>query len=270
MKIRALALLAALAALLCLSACAVHGPYDVLSEPEPTVEPSPEPTAEPSPEPTAEPSPEPTAEPSPEPTPRSTPEPVNEAFGLVDGDRYTNDYFGLTCALPEGWSFLSDQALNDRVTGAAEDPILEGFSQDMQLFLSSDKNACVAAAATQDGLVSCNMVVEYLSNWGQYLDEQDMCAIALHQLGVEDGGDLTQLGLPGGVISTDTVTFCGREHPCLRLEYTDASLGVDRPIYMQFIYLVRDKYAMQITLGSCFDQAGLGDAAALFSLTEED
>ena len=286
---RTVALLAALAALSCLAGCAVNGQYDALSvpedaveekapakaaepdvfaepTPEPTAEPTPEPTAEPTPEPTAEPTPEPTAEPTPEPTPKPSPRPA--AWGSVKGDEYTNRYFGLTCALAKGWTFLTDEQLDQHVEGAVEDPALEGFEDDMQLFLASDGNGCAAAAVSDDSLLSFNVVVEALGSWGKYITDEDMCAIALHQLGVEDGGDLTDLGLPGGVIERNTVSFAGEDRPGLLLRFTDSSLGIDVPMYMQFVYILGDEYAMQITMSSSFDQDGLADIADMFSLEE--
>ena len=265
---RTFALLAALAALLSLCSCAFSGEYDALGglagplpaaemdshdtaepdpiaeptpepTPEPTAEPTPEPTAKPTPkptpEPTAEPTPEPTAEPTPKPTarptPEPTPEPVNEAFGAVEDGAYRNDYFGLRCTLPEGWRFLDSEALDGQVAQAAEDPALEGLD-------------------------------------GEHLTEEDLCDIALHQLGVPEDGDLAALGMEGGVIERDSFSFAGEEHAGLRLSYTDSSLGIDVPVYMRFVFLVRDEYALQITMGSDFDEDALDGVAALFTLDE--
>lgn len=303
---RTIALLAALAALLSLCSCAFSGEYDALSglagplpaaetdspghqaEPDPFAEPTPEPTAEPTPEPTAEPTPEPTAEPTPEPTPKPTakptpkptakptpeptaeptPEPVSEAFGAVEGGEYRNDYFGLRCTLPEGWHFLDSEALDGQVAQAAEDPALEGLDGEMEAFLSLEENACVAAAVSEDGLLSFNVVAEYLAGWGGHLTEADLCDMAMHQLGVPEDGDLAALGLEDGVMERDSFSFAGEEHTGLRLAYTDRSLGIDVPVYMRFVFLVRDEYALQITMGSDFDEDALDDVAALFTLDE--
>ena len=302
---RTFALLAALAALLSLCSCAFSGEYDALGglagplpaaemdshdtaepdpiaeptpepTPEPTAEPTPEPTAKPTPkptpEPTAEPTPEPTAEPTPKPTarptPEPTPEPVNEAFGAVEDGAYRNDYFGLRCTLPEGWRFLDSEALDGQVAQAAEDPALEGLDGEMEAFLAQEENACVAAAVSEDGLRSFNVVVEYLAGWGEHLTEEDLCDIALHQLGVPEDGDLAALGMEGGVIERDSFSFAGEEHAGLRLSYTDSSLGIDVPVYMRFVFLVRDEYALQITMGSDFDEDALDGVAALFTLDE--
>ena len=113
---------------------------------------------------------------------------------------------------------------------------------------------------------SFNAVVQYLSTWTDYISEADICSIALHQLGVGEDGDLTDLGLPGGVITTNTFPFAGEEHPGLRLTYTDQSLGIDMPVYLQFIYLIGDGYAMQITMSSDFDEDGLAAIADMFTV----
>lgn len=308
---RTIALLAALAVLMCLGGCAVNGRYDVLTvpedaaaemapavpeepdvfaepTPEPTAEPTPEPTAEPTPEPTAKPTPKPTAEPTPEPTAKPTPKPTAEptpeptaeptpeptaaprpaVWGSVKGDAYINRRFGLTCTLADGWTFLTDAELDRHVESAVDDPVLEGFQEDMQLFLAADENGCAAAAASEDGLLSFNVVIDALGAWGKYITDEDMCAIALHQLGVEDGGDLTDLGLPGGVIERNTVSFAGGEHPGLYLTFTDSSMGIDVPVYMQLVYLVKGEYSLQITMSSSFEQDGLADIAAMFDLND--
>lgn len=319
MKTKGTAALLAAAVLLCLSACAVNGPYDALSdisaasaqptvpavevvvdpiaeptpepteepetepteepETEPTPEPTPKPTPEPSEEPEAEPTPKPTKEPEAEPTPEPTgepeaeptPEPTGEpeakdgVFGTVDGNVYDNEYFGLRCTLPEDWAFLSDEQLDEKVDSAVEDPIISGFDSEIQAFVNTDGNGCAAAAASEDGLKNFNIVIQYLSGWGRYISEGDMCQIALHQLGVPEDGDLSALGLEGSFIRKNTVRFCGEEHDGLLLEYTDTSLGIEIPIYLQFVYVIGDAYAMQITMGSNFDQAGLDEIAALFA-----
>ena len=291
---RTLALLTALAALLSLAGCGIGSAYDVLSEPrqeaaapdvaadpfaaptaEPTAEPTPEPTAKPTPEPTPEPTAEPTPEPTPEPTAEPTPEPTAEpaptpeAFGAIDGDVYTNDYFGVTCTLAEGWRFLDQTELDGRlddVTGSAR--VDEDVAGRMEDFLASGDNACAMAAYGDDQLQSVNVVVTYLAGLGQYLSEEELVQIALHQLGVDETGDLASLGLDGAVPETGSWRFAGEKHAGLRVEYTDTSLGVDVPIYLQIVYILRDDYAMQVTMSSAFDDAPLTAIAAMFAADE--
>ena len=248
--------------------------------PEPTAEPTPEPTADPTPEPTAEPTPEPTAKPTPKPTAKPSPEPEAESaestqaqvFGAVQDDTYRNNYFGLTCTLPEGWYFLNDEELNQQVQQAVDNPTLElpdGSMQDsMEQFLDSEKNACVAIAASDSGLQSVNLVVEYLSALGQYISEEDLCDMALYQLGVPEDGDLSAQGLKDGTVVRSAFSLAGQEHAGLRLEYTDDSLGIDVPVYLQFVFLIQDEYAMQITLRSYFDADGLDAIAEMFTLDD--
>lgn len=288
---RTLALFTALAALLALAGCAIGGSDDVLSglsddapvrigpateigeDPfaEPTAEPTPEPTAEPTPEPTAEPTPEPTAEPTPKPTAAPTPQPTPEpdVFGAVDGGVYRNDYFGVNCTLAEGWRFLDQAELDALLEDTVTDPALDGqVTQDMRDFLASGDNACVMAACGKGQLQNVNVVVTYLAGLGEYLSEEELLRLSLGQLGADETGDLASIGLEGAQPQIGVCSFAGGEHACLRADYTDTSLGIEIPIHLQIVYILREDYAMQVTMSSTFDDAPLAAIAAMFSADE--
>jgi len=109
-------------------------------EPEETPSNTPEGTAEPAIE-TSEPVPENTEEPVVEPS-ESTPETgrqasTDEVLGTIEGDTYTNQYFGFSLTIPEGWYIASREELALLLAAAAD--ILSGDTEGETIDLESQQ-----------------------------------------------------------------------------------------------------------------------------------
>ena len=79
------------------------------------------------------------------------------SLGKTNGGTYTNDYLGLTCTLPSGWEFYSEEqilALNNLTAEAAGDEIAEAINsanviQDMYAMNSAE--GCNITMALEKG-----------------------------------------------------------------------------------------------------------------------
>ena len=120
-------------------------------EPEETPATTPEGTAEPAIE-TSEPVPENTEEPVVEPS-ESEPETgrqvsTDEVLGTVEGNTYTNQYFGFTLTIPEGWYIASREELALLLAAAAD--ILSGDTEGETIDLESQQIIPLLFTATAD------------------------------------------------------------------------------------------------------------------------
>lgn len=208
------------------------------------------------------PSPEPTEEPA-------WPEADPAVYGVVEDGVYRNDYFGLTCTLPWGWEFYSDQELARMESAAIES--LQGTDMEpyADAFTASGLNHYVMAAYSADGMRSVNAEVTYLDGMDRQMTADQLLDAALAQMDLGEDGDLSALGWEGAVMEKTQCIFAGAQTPALRVEYTDASLGIRIPVYLRLVYVLRDGYAMQITMSSLLSEGGTDQIAGFFHIAED-
>lgn len=195
---------------------------------------------------------------------------INPVLGYIDGSDYINEYFGLKCSLPDGWSFLSNEELMELQGSAAEMMEDTDMEKYLDAFLEDNESCYVMAAVGAEGLQNINVIVENLHGIGAFISEDDLIQIVLNELGLEDGGDLSAMGLDGATVETSTISFAGEDRSGLALTYVDSSVGFDISMYMQMVFILEDDYAIQVTMTSVFDDTGIENMAGFFSPLTED
>ena len=169
-------------------------------------------------------------------------------FGSYDGDRYTNDYFGLAIDFPSGWSKQSQDGLNEiKESGEA---ILAG----------EDKNLKAAIRAAELQTVNLFAVFKYLPGSPVDSNPSIMCVAERikNQPGITKGGDYlfhvrkllssTQISyeFPREIYST---SISGKEFEVLEAELKLGSVRVK-----QHYYAIKLKdYALGIILSYISD-----------------
>lgn len=198
-------------------------------------------------------------------------EEVNPVLGYIDGSDYINEYFGISCTLPDEWSFFSDEELLELQGAAAE--LLEDTDMEKYLdaFLEDNESCYVMAAVSEEGLQNINVIVENLHGIGSFISEDDLIQIVMNELGLEEGGDLSSMGLEGATIETNSIIFADEERSGLTLTYTDSSAGFDISMYMQMVFIIQEDYAVQVTMTSVFDETGIDNMTGFFApLADEE
>ena len=211
---------------------------------------------------------------TPEPTPapdaeaaESLPEPDPAVYGETEGNEYRNEYFGLTCALPEDWVVYSDEELAQLEQAALEG--LRGTEMEAyaDAFTASGLNHYALAAYSRDGASSVNVEVTYLPEVPAGAAVDELLDAALAQLDLAAQG--SSLGWEDAVIEKAACVFDdGVERPCLRVQYADVSLGIRVPVYMKVAYLLRDGYALQITASSLLTEEGIDGIMGCFRVEQ--
>ena len=188
-------------------------------------------------------------------------------LGAVDGNVYTNDFFGVTCTLPDDWRFYSDEEVLAQQGLAAENFEDTDLGDYIDQFIDSDSGFMVMVAEKEGGVQNVNVLVETMPGIGQYLGEQELVTAVMHEMGLGEDGDMSALGLEGAKMEQNTFTFGGQEHAGLCMSYTDTSMGIEIPMYMQMVFLKKDDYLMQLTFTTVFEDH-IADVAGMFSLAQ--
>lgn len=197
--------------------------------------------------------------------PAELPADVAALMGTVEGNVYKNDYFGLTFAPPEDWEFYSQEELLEQQGLAAERYEGTEMGEQMKQFMDSESGFSVMMAAKEGGVQNVNALVEKLSGLGKYLSEEDLLTIVERQLGADEDGDLSALGMEGATLSRSSIVFAGEEHESLRVDYVDTSMGVELPMYIQMVFVMGEDHVLQVTMTTVFEDL-TADVAAMFTL----
>lgn len=188
-------------------------------------------------------------------------------MGSAEGNVYTNDYFGVTFAPPEDWHFYTQQELLEQQGLAAERFEGTEIGDDIRTIMDSEGGFSVMMAEKNGGIQNVNALVESLPGQAQYLSEGELLDLVEKDLGLEEGGDMTAMGLEGATLSRNTFAFAGQEHEALRVDYTDTSMGIDLPMYIQMVFIMGQDYVLQITITTVFEDQ-TADVGAMFTVAE--
>ena len=177
-------------------------------------------------------------------------------FGVAEGDRYVNAYFGIDCQLGDGWS-LADQEELLALQGMAG-RALEEFDGDYAEYyeqLLEDSTMCyVMAAYSDDQTQNINILVEHLDGVDGLIDEEDLLDLVMDQIGdTLDGAGITA--------TPNTFTLGGEEHPGLALRSVTSVGNLQFDVSQQMVLILKGDYALQITMTSTMDDSGDGIAA---------
>ena len=178
-----------------------------------------------------------------------------EFAGVVDGDAYINEYFGVRSDAPEDYRFLTDQTI--KFLGYWSMDLFNNSdspdADDIVEYIKSGKNfmACVLADSSYDNSLTVS-ITGIDPSFSQDDAEYIIDAIIPSQI--------EYMGAIGGTNVTcerSVTTFLGEEMPCMNLDFDYESNGTTLEMRMVQVILVKDGYAATITA-----QAGTDESVA--------
>ena len=175
-----------------------------------------------------------------------------EIKGEVDGQTYTNNFIGITCTLPDDYTYYDEDTIKE----------LNGFTQDAikdddikELLENSNSYTDMYAASLEGGNVNVALASNVIE-----LDEKDFleasidtCKKTLESMGAEDLK----------VELKEDSEFCGEEMPSLEFEMTLNNTSVYETLYA----VNCDGYIATITFASS-DKDSNADIAECFEYCE--
>lgn len=235
------------------------GNTDETSTPEPEETPTSTPTSTPTNTPTntpEEPSKEPSEEPSVKPeepateTPGATSEPAqtgeveaDNVLGTVEGNTYTNGYFGFTLPIPEGWYVATGEQLSQIINASLE--YLNGDSENPTISLAKQMFIPLILIAEQDPSSSnfnLTCTAQNISKFGGLVkDLQTYMNAAVQGLkaqGLEPSGDVEYLNIGG------------QEFGKISGKQSMAGITFNQAIYC----FMKNGFIVMFTLGSTTDE----------------
>ena len=166
----------------------------------------------------------------------------NGVFGAVNGDVYTNTYFGIKFEAIDGFSFLGDDVISQLGYMTAE-VLGEGASEITEAIESGETvTDCLLADSTFDN--SMNVTI---GTADAELTQDDAELIIDATLPV-----LTEtyegMGFENIVCERSTITFMGEETPCINMSFSFDDNGTVYDMSMVEVILVKEGYTATITL----------------------
>ena len=182
--------------------------------------------------------------------------------GKIDGNTYSNDFFGIGCELDDNWTVLSEEEIAER-SGLTFDMLEEGGMDDS------------ARTAMENG----NFVFDFFA---QKLDNTAAINITVGNMGILYGTAMTEegyidastdqmitsveaLGYENITTEKTTVTLAGTDHAALNL--TSEYLGIS--IYQTLVVLRKGVYIGCVAF-SCGGEDVTKDLAALFYALDKE
>ena len=176
--------------------------------------------------------------------------------GTVDGDVYTNEYFGLRVEAPEGYSFLSAQML--QTLGYMSSQMLKDGDTAYGDAVSEavDKGQTVIDFEFADSAFSntANLTLGQVDSRFTQDDIEVMIDASIPYL-VQT---YESIGASDLSVERSVTTFLGEEMPCINVSFNYAAQGQSIDLDMVQIILIKDGYSATITA-----QAGDGETMEL-------
>lgn len=138
-------------------------------------------------------------------------------MGQVDGDVYKSNFMNLSWTLPEGWSFLSEEEMNE-----INASVLDMLGEDMTLQLEDGGVVCDMQATTENG-DNLNVQIEKLSvEEATTIMEKDYADVAVEQI----SDVFTQIGYSDVITKVTNAVIAGQEHVMIEVTCTYEDVDV--------------------------------------------
>ncbi len=170
-------------------------------------------------------------------------------LGAVDGDVYTNAFFGIKLNAVDGYSFLDDEQIAQLGYMSAE---VLGNSDITEAIESGETiTDCLLADATFDN--SINVTISSVDAEVSQDDAEAVIDATIPYLVESFEG----MGFENLACERGTTTFLGEEFPCINISFVLTQDGVSYDMSMVEVILLNDGYSATITA-----QAGSEDEIA--------
>ena len=170
-------------------------------------------------------------------------------LGAVDGDVYTNAFFGIELSAVDGYSFLDDKQIAQLGYMSAE--VLGNTDITEAIESGETITDCLLADSTFDN--SLNITISSVDS-GVSQDDAEAVIDATIPYLVES---FEGMGFENLACERGTTTFLGEEYPCINISFVLTQDGVSYDMSMVEVILLNDGYSATITA-----QAGSEDEIA--------
>lgn len=168
------------------------------------------------------------------------------AFGVVDGDVYTNAFFGIKLNAVEGYSFLGDDVIAQLGYMSAE---LLGNDEIAEAMESGEAvTDCVLADETFDN--SVNVTLSSVDAEATQDDAEAAIDATIPVLVETYEG----MGFENLVCERGTTTFLGEEFPCINISFEFTQDDVTYDMSMVEVILIKEGYSATITAQAGSDE----------------
>ncbi len=191
-----------------------------------------------------------TETPEPEETPPATPEATetpdvdaDDVFGTVEGSTYTNEFFGFSMAIPEGWYIASREEFAQHMETTEE--FLETDFEDARAILESQEIIPLLFAAVNDPFTyqgtnpNINIMAQNISQYAAFIKD------ASSYLNIQVQG-IKASGIDMTFEEVETVKISGKE--LARVKGIQTFAGID--VYQTMYVFLKDGFAVLFTLSS--------------------
>ncbi len=175
-------------------------------------------------------------------------------LGTVNGNIYESTFIGIGCALPDGFTFYSQEQIAQN-NSAAYDMLSEDIAEELQ---SADVIYDMAAADESGSSVNVN--IENLGLLGVAVKNADEYVdIAVSQA----AAPLEELGFTDVDAFKNTITFAGEKHPAVQIVATQSGFTC----YQTSVCIMVDNHMASISVGSLDKATHDALLASFYALT---
>lgn len=139
------------------------------------------------------------------------------SLGSTSGNRWENEFIGIGCQLDESWTFLTDEEIR-QTNQISSDLVGDEYKE----ALESAKVIYDMMATNADGVSTIGVNLEKLSGAALLVTEEMYIEVSEENL----VGALESMGVENIQISTEEITFAGKNHYCIRLEGEYSSIKI--------------------------------------------
>ena len=156
--------------------------------------------------------------------------------GKIDGNTYSNDFFGIGCELDDNWTVLSEEEIAER-SGLVLDTMEEGGMDDsMRTAMENGSVVFDFFAQKNDNTAAINITVGNIGVlYGTAMTEEGYIDATTEQM----MKSIETIGYENVTTEKTTVTLAGTEHAALKLsgEYSGISIYQTMVVLRKGIYV---------------------------------
>lgn len=167
-------------------------------------------------------------------------------LGAVDGDVYTNAFFGIELSAVDGYSFLDDKQIAQ--LGYMSADVLGNTDITEAIESGETITDCLLADSTFDN--SLNITISSVDS-GVSQDDAEAVIDATIPYLVES---FEGMGFENLACERGTTTFLGEEYPCINISFVLTQDGVSYDMSMVEVILLKDGYSATITAQAGSDE----------------
>ena len=164
--------------------------------------------------------------------------------GTVDGQTYTQDFFGFSVALDGDWAFANEEDLE-----AMGNTLMEMGTDEVKEAIDSGTSYLDMYAENGTTFQTVNVTIAKLSMLAA-LQFKNNKSKAVGDMLVDIKPQIEQMGFSNAEITQDEIEFLGETVPCIRILSYPEQTGGDIALYQTQVYIQSGSYLCTLTASS--------------------